>query len=233
MPAHINMQTKPKQKSSTSATRPTGYAKSEETRQKILTAALDLFGDRGFSDVGTREIAKKVGVNQPAINYHFVSKEGLYLACADKIISEYQEFGAHYLIDVQQLLQTNPTPQQAREALTKIIVELAHFFLKPNSLSHAFFSVHEMHHPSSAYDRLYNNIWLPGVELVSSLIEAIYGEDAVKDVARMEALMLISSLVTLTTGRQVTLQSMDWAEIGEPQIEFISRLLTAQIARIG
>jgi len=67
--------------------RPTngGYARGEETRARIITVALRLFGDRGFDGVSTREIAEEAGVNPPALQYYFDSKEGLYCACAEHV----------------------------------------------------------------------------------------------------------------------------------------------------
>src|SRR5271165_5925578 len=69
--------------------RPTsgGYARGEETRARITAVALRLFGDRGFDGVSTREIAEEAGVNPPALQYYFDSKEGLYCACAEYVAS--------------------------------------------------------------------------------------------------------------------------------------------------
>src|SRR5690554_8227300 len=48
------------------------------TQEKILSAAIELFGSKG--DMTTREIAKKAKVNVAAINYHFHSKDNLMKA---------------------------------------------------------------------------------------------------------------------------------------------------------
>jgi TetR/AcrR family transcriptional regulator len=50
----------------------------KETPSRILEAARDLFANRGFGEVGLREIGKAVGVNPATIHYHFGSKEQLY-----------------------------------------------------------------------------------------------------------------------------------------------------------
>jgi TetR/AcrR family transcriptional regulator, regulator of cefoperazone and chloramphenicol sensitivity len=52
----------------------------EETRGKILLAALHVFGEKGYRDATHAEICHRAGVNTAAINYHFGSKEGLYQA---------------------------------------------------------------------------------------------------------------------------------------------------------
>lgn len=65
-----------------------GYARGDETRQRIITAAIQLFGDHGFDKASTRDIATAAGVNAPALQYYFENKEGLYKACAEYILED-------------------------------------------------------------------------------------------------------------------------------------------------
>jgi TetR/AcrR family transcriptional regulator, regulator of cefoperazone and chloramphenicol sensitivity len=60
--------------------RPSAQQRGEDTRRRILDTALALFAAEGFSGTSTREIAEGAGVNLPAIQYYFGSKEGLYRA---------------------------------------------------------------------------------------------------------------------------------------------------------
>lgn len=57
--------------------------KSEETRQRILTAALDLFRAKGFWETTMREVAAAAGVATGAAYYYFDSKEAIVLAFYD------------------------------------------------------------------------------------------------------------------------------------------------------
>jgi AcrR family transcriptional regulator len=52
------------------------------TRRKLLDAAGASFAARGFRGATLREIAARAGANLAAANYHFGSKEGLYLEVA-------------------------------------------------------------------------------------------------------------------------------------------------------
>src|SRR6201996_7608900 len=63
-----------------------GYARGDETRAQIIETALRVFGERGFDQASTRDIAAKAGVTPPALQYYFDSKEGLHRACAQYII---------------------------------------------------------------------------------------------------------------------------------------------------
>ena len=54
--------------------------KAEETRRRILSAALDLFQERGFAETTMREIARRADVATGAAYYYFPSKEAIVMA---------------------------------------------------------------------------------------------------------------------------------------------------------
>ena len=49
-----------------------------DTRERILDAALDLFIEQGYDKTSLREIAERVGVTKAALYYHFESKEEIF-----------------------------------------------------------------------------------------------------------------------------------------------------------
>jgi AcrR family transcriptional regulator len=59
----------------------------EETREKIVAAAVEAFSELGFRGASTREIASRAATNQGLITYHFRSKELLWQAAAEKIFA--------------------------------------------------------------------------------------------------------------------------------------------------
>ncbi|MBU1352961.1 MAG: CerR family C-terminal domain-containing protein [Gammaproteobacteria bacterium] len=60
----------------------------EDTRARLLAAALQLFSERGFAQASVRAIAEAAGTNVAAIAYHFGDKAGLYTA------TFYEPFGS-------------------------------------------------------------------------------------------------------------------------------------------
>ena len=59
----------------------------QETRRRIIDAAVDAFSELGFHGASTREIAARAGTNQGLITYHFRSKDELWRAAAERIFS--------------------------------------------------------------------------------------------------------------------------------------------------
>jgi TetR/AcrR family transcriptional regulator, regulator of cefoperazone and chloramphenicol sensitivity len=51
----------------------------DDTRQRLLDAAEQVFSEKGFKAASVREICNKAGANIAAINYYFGDKESLYI----------------------------------------------------------------------------------------------------------------------------------------------------------
>jgi AcrR family transcriptional regulator len=53
-----------------------------ETQDRLLDTAADLFAGLGYAGVSMRDIARAVGITQAAIYHHFPNKDALYIAAA-------------------------------------------------------------------------------------------------------------------------------------------------------
>lgn len=56
------------------------------TQRQILAAALDLFAEKGYEEVGTREIAERAGVAEGTIFHNFVNENGILDAIMQPIV---------------------------------------------------------------------------------------------------------------------------------------------------
>ncbi len=63
----------------------------EQSRERLLHAALNLFAHQGFDKTSTREIAEAAGTNLAAIKYYFGDKAGLYRAVFFELQSKPEE----------------------------------------------------------------------------------------------------------------------------------------------
>ena len=63
--------------------------KSEQTRRRILEAALALFQQRGFTETTMRDIAKEAGVALGAAYYYFDSKDAIVMAFYEQAQQEW------------------------------------------------------------------------------------------------------------------------------------------------
>jgi len=63
-----------------------GYKKSNAVRQALLDNAETLFAERGYFGTSVRDITNSAGLRNAAVNYHFETKEKLFMAVIDRRI---------------------------------------------------------------------------------------------------------------------------------------------------
>ena len=61
---------------------------SKVTREAILNTALQEFAEQGYEGTTTASIARKVGITQPLVHYHFGSKHALWRSAVDSIFGD-------------------------------------------------------------------------------------------------------------------------------------------------
>ncbi len=211
-----------------------GYRKGEETRKRILDVALKAFGEASFREVTTRQIAHAAGVSLPALQYHFGDKEGLYRACAETIVERYRGHTGGAAAQAREALRADCTAETARAHLKTLIGALAALLVgSKEAEGWTQFVGRELRDPGPAFEILYENLWRPGVEVTARLIARILGSADGDPAARIQALLLISSLLAFQSGRSISLRSMHWSNIGPRELAMVLASLDAQIDAIG
>lgn len=63
-----------------------------ESKGRLLNAAIQLFAEHGYEGVSIRRLAETAGVNSALISYHFHGKNGLYRSILEKQAHKIQTF---------------------------------------------------------------------------------------------------------------------------------------------
>jgi TetR/AcrR family transcriptional regulator len=69
-------------------TRKAPDSRGEATRERIVSAAVAAFAEKGFEAASTRDIAERASTDQGLLTYHFPSKDKLWRAAADRIFGD-------------------------------------------------------------------------------------------------------------------------------------------------
>lgn len=93
----------------------------EATKAKIIEAAGQLFSERGYAEVTSKEICEAADANVTSVNYHFGSKEGLYTVIIKQVHDD--------LLSSEALNELAGLPLTPREKLEKFIdiLSTSHF----------------------------------------------------------------------------------------------------------
>ena len=79
--------------------------KQEDTKQRILDQALELFSAKGYDSVSVGEIAKAVGIKAPSLYNHFPSKQAIFDAIMESTAAQSEADTDQINIHVQNVAQ--------------------------------------------------------------------------------------------------------------------------------
>ena len=75
--------------------------KQEDTKQKILDKALELFSEYGYDSVSVGQIAQAVGIKAPSLYNHFPGKQAIFDAIVESTAARYAEGTDRLSVHVQ------------------------------------------------------------------------------------------------------------------------------------
>ncbi|MBY4869319.1 DUF1956 domain-containing protein [Burkholderia sp. Bp9017] len=190
-----------------------GYARGDETRQRIIEAAIELFGEYGFAGASTRDIAAKAGVNAPALQYYFENKEGVYRACVDAMAELGWSVLGPAVEHARAVLDADADVDALIDAFVGILRMLAdRMFTVPKTLGQRMFFAREQvgQEPASATEILMKRVRKPLNDVSAELIGRISGRAADDPVTRLRAMSLFGQLTVFHLVPRSTLQLLDW-----------------------
>lgn len=214
----------------------TAGERGDATRQKLLTAAIDVFGQYGFDGTTTRALASAAGVNLQAIPYYFGGKEGLYLAAAEHLATLISSHVGSRRQQVQARLaeihaEGRPvTREEARELLTILLSTLAEVMVSEKSRPWARFLIREQMAPTEAFSKVYEGVMRPMVEAIRSLVGILLEAPPTSERVGLRALSVIGSVMVFRVANAAALRQLEWSEMGPRELDAI-RELVGEIVR--
>lgn len=128
--------------SSAPSARAGGYAKGRATREEILDAAMQLFGEVGYHTASLREVASRVGISHPGLLHHFPSKAALLEAVLTRrdeideaLFAADVAAGHDYFDGLSMLIERNA----ARPGIVELFATLSAEATSPDHPAHAYF----------------------------------------------------------------------------------------------
>ncbi|NIE67797.1 CerR family C-terminal domain-containing protein [Burkholderia sp. Ax-1719] len=208
-----------------------GYARGDETRRKIIEAAISLFGQHGFEGASTRDIAARAGVNAPALQYYFENKEGLYRACAESIADESWQAFEPAVLRARAVLERNGDTEALIEAFLDIQRAVAdRTFIKSSEPDQRLFFAREQGggEPEVGSEVLRERVRTPLNTVNVELLARITGSRADDTLTTVRMFSLYGQLLVFHIARRSALTTLEWNEIDREKAEFLKASVCEQ-----
>lgn len=173
-----------------------GSSEGIETRERILSAAGEVFAEVGFRDATVREICTRAGANVAAVNYHFGDKGRLYAETFER---------ARCFSEAEYDRQIAASMGQPAERRLELYI---HAFVRKLLDSgrptwHAKLMSREMIEPTGVLDEVVQNYVKPQFDMLCGIVSEILGQGASMDLVYMSAASVIGQCLHYHHSREV------------------------------
>ncbi|WP_232467749.1 TetR/AcrR family transcriptional regulator [Bordetella genomosp. 9] len=141
-------------------------ADGEATRASIIEAAGQLFAERGYADTTSKAICERARTNIAAVNYHFGSRDDLYLALLREVHT--------HVMGMPFLREIAASRRPAEEKLRLFLQGLVEAIVDSGSW-HTRLWAREILSPSPLLSRVMREEALPKFQVLSGIVSQITG----------------------------------------------------------
>ena len=202
----------------------------DDSRQRLIEAALDVFGLYGFEGASTRLLAERANVNLAAIPYYFGSKEGLYRAVAEYVATQIAERQAAVVGKATAALEDPDLSMEAALALLdEVLDSFAAMVIGSEGADHwARFIMREQMDPSPAFDILYKTVMSRVHGVATALVGRILGQREDDPDTLIRTTTIIGQILVFRAARGAVLRRLGWKTFTDDRIETIQRTVREQ-----
>ena len=202
-----------------------GYARGEETRARIVAAALEIFGEYGYDQASTRQIAASAGVNPPALQYYFGGKEGLHRACAQDIIDRMSVALDPALAQAQEAVRGGESGA-AIEALCGLLEAMIDALVVTRSESWSrFIARGKVDGAGPAMGMIHEHVGLRLRDAATRLVARATGCPVRDEMTRLRAIAILGQVITFYGNREHCQAAMGWKEFDARKLALIKTVV--------
>ncbi len=205
-----------------------------DARQRLIEAALKVFGEHGFKGASTRAIAGEADANIAAIPYYFGGKEGLYLAVAGHIADQITARMGPALKAAAQLADDPATtPEQRRQTMLALADGFVSMLVGTEEAAlWARFMVREQFDPTEAFDVLYDRVMGPSYVGIARLLGPLLGLPAESEILKLRIFAVVGQALVFRVARAAILRRLEWDAYTPERVHQIRAALRANIIAI-
>lgn len=213
----------------------TGYARGEETRARIVTAALKMFGERGFEAASTRDIATVAGVNAPALQYYFDNKEGVYLACVEHIVKRVWDYMSDGIAAAERAVEENRSDAELIEAYCNVQESQAHFMFTSDEAANWRLFMARLQSgegPEAGFQCINQQVSTRMIKVLSAIVGRMLGRAPDDEETAIRTMMLSGQMHVFHFARKSVLAKLNWDTIDANRLALLKRVIRENISTL-
>ncbi|HEY6395116.1 MAG TPA: CerR family C-terminal domain-containing protein [Candidatus Binataceae bacterium] len=207
----------------------------DETRQRLIDAALRIFGEHGFEGASTRMIAEEAGANLAAIPYYFGGKEGLYRAAAQFIVDRATREVIPVVNKIDEALKKGRLPRHATLGLLhELLDRFSDFVLGSEEADDwSCFVMREQMQPGAAFEILYEGVMRRTSEACANLLALLLRQRQDDPKIMVRALAILGQIVVFRIAQTTALRVLGWKDFSAQRLKLIQSVVSENLDRIA
>jgi AcrR family transcriptional regulator len=201
---------------------------SENTREKLLRAAMAVFAREGYAAATTRMIAAESGANLQAITYYFGGKGELYRAVVQHIADSMSAIVGPAASAIEARLEAGEVSRrEARDMVRIALSNIARALLLKASDDWARIILREQMQPGPEFELLYSSGMGRMLAVLVRLTAIALERDAANSETRARALGLLGQVLIFRMARAAAFRTMGWEKLGPEEFALLEHAIEA------
>lgn len=191
----------------------------DNTRERILDAAGEIFAERGFDATTVREICQAAGANVAAVNYYFGEKQRLYVEAVVR---------AHrWRIEQARLPEWSDDTAPEQKLRDFIITFLRRVLTGPDDTWHSRLIMREVGNPTAACAELVQSSIRPQFEILNSILRELLPDEVTEEQLHLTAFSIVGQCLFYHFADPVIRNLLDGDEYNDLEIEKLADHIAA------
>jgi AcrR family transcriptional regulator len=200
----------------------------DDTRERLLRAALNVFARESYAAATTRMIAAESGANLQAITYYFGGKGDLYRAVVRHIADGMSAVVGSAAAAIEARLASDQVGAgEAREMIHLALSNIAHALLVEASDDWARIILREQMQPGAEFEILYSSGMGRMLALLVRLIAIAIDRDPADPETRARAVAVVGQVLVFRMARAAAFRTLGWTRLGADELAVVERAIRA------
>jgi AcrR family transcriptional regulator len=202
-------------------------SRGEDTRLRILAAAVEMFATTGYEGTTTRRLADIARVNLPAIQYYFGNKDGLHRAVVAHLIDTMDRRVGPAADQVAARLAGPALP---RAELVELLCLMLNTFAAlvtdrsvPDWKSRAMFFARAEIEPSATLDPMHEWAMRRIIRPCAAIVGTLLGDGADEEAVLLRTLAVLGQILIFCN--QKGPKTMGWADVSAERVGAIQSIV--------